>query len=165
MARAAGFLLLIALAACDTSAVEGTLASGTPGTAGSPSVTGFSGQYILASVQPDPFVPAPGLTQRSVIGRCVEIKPDGTLVQEILYSQDSPAALIKEIDTWTYSLSGSVILARDPVGLGSGPVVTNIGSTGDAQIVITRILQNSGAPVIRTLFFSKVSQLTPRCGA
>lgn len=153
--------LLPATLACDTSSLEGTLARGS---AGNPGATGFSAQYILASVQPVPFVPAPGLTQKSVIGRCVEIKNNGTLVQDILYSQDNPALLLRETDSWTYTLSGTDILARDPVGIGSGPTVQRIGSTAGSQISITRVLLNNGAPVIRTLNFSKVAQVTPPCG-
>ena len=155
-------LLLLAVLGCGTSAVDGTIATGSPGT---PNVTGFSAQYILASVQPDPFVPALGLTQKSVIGRCVEIKANGTLVQDILYSQDNPAALTRETDSWSYKLSGSAILATDPVGIGSGPTVQQIGSTTGAQITITRMLRNNGLPVIRTLVFSKVAQVTPQCGS
>jgi hypothetical protein len=157
-----GLLILLAVAGCDTSAVEGTLATTSPGT---PNPSGFSAQYILSSVQPDPFVPAPGLTQKSVIGRCVEIKSNGTLVQDILYSQDNPAALTRETDSWTYTVSGSDILARDPVGIGSGPTVQRIGTTAGAQISITRVLRNNGAPVIRTLNFSKVTSVTPPCGS
>lgn len=154
-------LILLVLIACDTSAIAGTAV---PASSGSPSAQNFSAQYILASVQPDPFVPAPGLTQKSVIGRCVEIKTNGTLVQDILYSQDSPAALTRETDTWTYTLSGTDIRANDPVGVGFGPTVQRIGSTTDSQITITRTLRNNGAPAIRTLIFSKVAQLNPRCG-
>jgi hypothetical protein len=154
-------LLLLAIFACDTSAIDGTIGGGTNG---SPTAQNFSAQYILASVAPDPFVPAAGLTQKSVIGRCIEIKTNGTLVQDIIYSQDSPAALIHETDTWNYTLSGTSILADDPVGIGLGPAVQRIGATTDAQITITRTLRNNGVPVIRTLTFSKVTQLSPACG-
>lgn len=155
------WLALLPILGCEVSAVSGVAGSGTSPGAG---VTGFSAEYILASVQPDVFVPAAGLTQRSVIGRCVEIKASGTLTMEILYSQDSPAALIRETDSWPYVLSGSDILARDPVGTGSGPVTQRIGSTTATQITITRVLRNNGVPVIRTLNFSKISSLDPRCG-
>jgi hypothetical protein len=154
-------LVLLTLFACDTSAVAGTAV---PGSNGSSGAQNFSAQYILASVQPDPFVPAVGLTQKSVIGRCVEIKTNGTLVQDILYSQDSPAALTRETDTWTYTLSGTDIRANDPVGVGFGPTVQRIGSTTDTQITIIRTLRNNGLPAIRTLIFSKVAELNPRCG-
>lgn len=156
------WLFVATMIGCDISAIQGTIPTSSPGTTGA---QGFSAQYILTSVQPDPFVPAPGFTQRSVIGRCVEIKADGTLVQDILYSQDAPAALLREIDSWTYTLSGTDILARDPVGVGSGALVERIGSTGGTQISITRVVRNSGIPALRTLTFSKVSQLTPRCGS
>jgi len=86
-------------------------------------------------------------------------------VQDILYSQDNPAALTRETDTWTYTISGTDILARDPVGLGSGPMVSRIGSTAGGQISITRVLRNNGAAVVRTLNFSKVAALTPACGS
>jgi hypothetical protein len=161
IARFSGFLFPLALLACETSAIAGTIAGGTNGSA---TAQNFSGQYILASVAPDAFVPASGLTQKSVIGRCVEIKTNGTLVQDIIYTQDTPAALIHETDTWTYTLSGTSILANDPVGTGLGPAVQLIGATTDAQITITRTLRNNGLPVIRTLTFSKVTQLSPPCG-
>lgn len=155
------WLILVTILGCDASSIDGTLATGSTG---STNAQGFSAQYILASVQPDPFVPALGFAQKSVIGRCVEIKADGTLVQDILYSQDPPAALTRETDTWSYTLSGTDIVVKDPVGVGAGPAVERIGSTADPQITITRMLRNNGIPVIRSLTFSKITQLNPRCG-
>lgn len=86
------------------------------------------------------------------------------LVQDILYSQNAPVALSRETDTWSYTLSGTDIIVKDPIGVGSGPESKRIGSTADIQISITRLLRNNGLPVIRTLTFSKVTQLDPRCG-
>ena len=160
--RARFACVLIGAFACDVSAVAGT-AGTLPPSGGSPQ--NFSAQYILSSVQPDPFVPATGFTLRSVIGRCVEIKSDGTVVQDVLYSQDSPAALLREVDNWTYTLSGTDIMVNNPIGFGSGPVVQRVGSTNGTVISITRVLRNSGLAVIKTLIFSRVSQVDPRCGS
>ena len=159
----ARWAVLLAVVGCDISSVNGTTVGASPGS-GSGSNQSFSAEYILSSVQPDPFVPATGFTQKSVIGRCVEIKANGTLFQEILYSQDSPAALTRETDNWSYAISGGDIFVTDPAGFGAGPVTQRIGSTTGAQISITQTLRNNGLPVIRTLNFSKVSQLTPPCG-
>jgi len=159
----ARFLILLALLGCDAASTIGGTSGGLPG--GSGSGGGFSAQYILSSVDPDPFVPATGFTQKSVIGRCVDIKSTGSLVQEILYTQDVPAALTKEIDSWAYVISGTDIIVTDPTGFGSGPVTQRIGSTTGSQISITRRLWNNGLPVIRTLNFSKVNGLTPACGS
>ena len=155
--------VLLALVGCEVASVNGT-SVGTSSGSGPGSTESFSAQYILSSVEPNPFVPATGFTQKSVIGRCVEIKPGGTLTQEILYTQDTPAALTSETDSWSYSISNGDIFVTDPAGFGSGPVTQRIGSTTGGQISITRTLRNNGLPVIRTLNFSKVSQLTPRCG-
>lgn len=159
----ARWLLLLLLPACEVSSVSGTTA-GIRGGSGTGSSQPFSAVYILNSVQPDPFVPATGFTQKSVIGRCVELKTNGTLFQEILYSQDAPAALTRETDSWSYTISGTDIYVTDPVGFGSGPVTQRIGSTSGSQISITRTLRNNGLPVVRTLNFSRVTQLTPGCG-
>lgn len=157
----AGLQLLAAALSCTGSSSETLLGTSSTGTS---NPQGFSALYILASVQPNPFVPAQGFAEKSVIGRCVEIKRDGTLVQEILYSQDFPVSLTRETDAWSYTLSGTDILARDPAGFGSGPEVRRIGSTAEAQIIITRVLRNNGLPVVRTLIFSKVASLSSRCG-
>lgn len=160
--RAIRVLICWMILGCDASPLAGTYGAGSPGTS---NPTNFGAEYILAFVEPDAFVPAAGFVQKSVIGRCVEIKPDGTLLQEILYSQNAPAALTREVDTWSYSILGSDIVAKDPVGTGSGPVSRRIGSTTGTQIVITRVLRNNGNPVIRTLTFSRINPLSPRCGS
>jgi hypothetical protein len=162
----ARWFVLFGLAGCEVASVNGTTV-GTSAGAGSPSGSNqsFSAEYILSSVQPGPFVPATGFTQKSVIGRCVEIKTNGTLFQEILYSQDAPAALTRETDSWSYTISGTDIFVTDPSGFGAGAVTQRIGSTTGSQISITRTLRNNGLPVIRTLNFSKVGKLTPRCGS
>ncbi len=163
MARCnSSILLFVVLApcACGNSTLTGV--SGSATAPGSSPAQQVSAQYILASVQPTPFVPATGFAQKSVIGLCVDIKPNGTMVQSILYTQDNPALLTRETDTWTYTLSGSDILTRGPLA-GAGSVTQRIGSTTDAQVTITRILRNNGSAIVRTLIFSKVTQLSTPC--
>ncbi len=158
--------LAITLAACgDASAVGLDGTSGTGGTGGStPTTQGFSAQYILASVSPTPFVPgSTAFAQKSVIGQCVDIRSSGTMLQSILYTQDNPAQITRETDSWVYTLSGSDILTVDPLA-GAGATTQRIGGTGDAQIAITRVLRNDGLAVVRTLVFSRVSQLSTPCG-
>ncbi len=152
LARALRWLALAtALCACGESSLLGI--GGTDGTGGTgglggstPTAQGFSAQYILASVSPTPFVPgSSAFAQKSVIGQCVDIRSNGTMLQSILYTQDSPAQITRETDSWIYTLSGT-------------------GIPGDSQIAITRVLRNDGIPVVRTLFFSRVSQLSRPCG-
>ncbi|MBA3646491.1 MAG: hypothetical protein H0W63_09965 [Gemmatimonadaceae bacterium] len=156
------FLFVLALCACGDSTLAGV--SGSTTAPGSSPAQPVSAQYILASVQPTPFVPAGGFVQKSVIGQCVDLKPTGTLVQSILYTQDNPALLTRETDTWTYTLSGLDILTRDPLA-GAGAATQRIGSTADAQITITRVFRNNGSAIVRTLIFSKVTQLSTPCGS
>jgi hypothetical protein len=138
---------------------------GTGGNGGNnPTPQAFAAQYILASVAPTPFVPAVGIAQKSVIGQCVDIKSDGTMVQSILYTQDSPAQITRETDTWRYTLSGANIVTQDPLSPAGSPSMI-IGATTDNQIVITRLLRNDGLPVTRTLTFSKLPQGGPICGS
>jgi hypothetical protein len=153
--------------ACDDAGtIIGTAGTGGSGGSGgtSPTQQGFQAQYILSSVFPTPFVPAAGITQKSVIGQCVDIRTNGTMVQSVLYTQDNPALIMRETDTWTYTLSGTNIVTSDPLA-GAGATAQAIGTTSSSQISVTRVLRNGGAPVVRTLVFSKVSQLSTPCGS
>jgi hypothetical protein len=155
--------LVAGVSACGNNPLFGEL--NTDGSGGNtPAPQAFSAQYILASVAPTPFVPASGIAQKSVIGQCVDIKSDGTMVQSILYTQDTPAQISRETDTWTYTLSGSNIVTQDPLSTAGSPS-TIIGATTDNQIVITRLLRNDGLSVTRTLTFSKLAQGGPACGS
>lgn len=162
MRRLCALALWLAVTGCGNNPLFGELNdSGNGGN--NPAPQAFSAQYILASVAPTPFVPAAGIAQKSVIGQCVDIKSDGTMVQSILYTQDSPAQITRETDTWTYTLAGGNIVTQDPLATsGSAPMI--IGATTDNQIVITRLLRNNGLPVIRTLTFTKLVQGGPICG-
>jgi hypothetical protein len=153
--------LLFTVGGCGNNPLFGEL--GTSSGGNNPAPQGFSAQYILASVAPSPFVPAAGIAQKSVIGQCVDIKSDGTMVQSILYTQDSPAQLTRETDTWTYTLSGSNIVTQDPLSTAGSPSFI-IGATTDNQIVVTRILRNDGLAVVRTLTFTKLAQGGAVCG-
>ena len=119
MRQVARFPVLAALlCGCGNNPLFGILgpSGGGNGAASStPSTIGFTAVYILASVSPTPFVPAAGIAQKSVIGQCVDIRGDGTMIQSIVYTQDNPAQITRETDTWTYTLSASNIVTKDPL--------------------------------------------------